>query len=365
MLVYFRVDASIAIGTGHVMRCLTLADALVAQGAECCFICREHPGNLIGQIRSKGYLVHSLSRFVLAYSNLLGDEQESAYASWLGTSQQQDAVESAAIIGEQGCDWLVVDHYALDAQWETELQNNCDRLVVIDDLADRPHQCDLLLDQTYGRNCKDYAPLVPRACKLLCGSQYALLRPEFSALRAYSLERRRNPQIRHLLISMGGVDSWNATGQILQALKAGELPEDFNLTVVMGDKAPWLAEVRQLAVQMPWPTQVLVGHSQMAKLMADSDLAIGAAGATSWERCCLGLPTILLVLADNQRKVANGLVIAGAVQLIDKPHDLTERLYSILRELLLFPSILINMSQAAAKIADGRGALTVIHDLEC
>src|SRR5690606_15243077 len=123
---------------------------------------------------------------------------------------------------------------------------------------------------------------------VLCGSQYALLRPDFAALRAYSLRRRERPQLRHLLLTMGGVDKDNATGRVLQALTASELPASCRITVVMGATAPWLAEVRQLAEQLPWSTSVRVGVSDMAQLMADSDLAIGAAGATSWERCCLG-----------------------------------------------------------------------------
>lgn len=369
MKVVFRADASLQIGTGHVMRCLALADALNAQGAECQFICREHPGNLIDFIRSKGYPVHGLPLSEPLGASLLaineaGSGPELPHAAWLGTTQEQDAAECAVILGEQNTDWLVVDHYALDARWEAALKPHYRKLMVIDDLADRPHQSDLLLDQTVGRNPADYAPWVPATCTLLCGSQYALLRPEFAALRHYSLTRRETPQIKHLLITMGGVDKGNATGQVLHALQSSELPANCRITVVMGATAPWLAEVRQQAEQMPWPTTVRVGVSDMAQLMADSDLAIGAAGATSWERCCLGLPTIMLVLADNQRKVAHGLEFAGAVQVLQDPQAIADRLPILLNGLVSLPSLQIEMSQAAARISDGRGVATVIHHLE-
>jgi len=234
--------------------------------------------------------------------------------------------------------------------------------MVIDDLADRPHACDLLLDQTFGREATDYHPFVPAACRLLCGSQYALLRPEFAALRPYSLQRRAQPTLRELLITMGGVDKDNATGQVLQALRSCRLPADCRITVVMGATAPWLDEIRKEAQDMPWPTRVLVGVSDMAQLMADSDLAIGAAGATSWERCCLGLPTIMLVLAENQRKIAEELCEAGAAHLIE--------VSTLNNQLLIVPDnweplFLGAMSAAAAAITDGSRVAQVINALIC
>jgi len=369
-LVAFRADASLQIGTGHVMRCLTLADTLAARGAECVFICRAHPGNLLDLIRSKGHTAHALpiqpapveaSLFAIQAAD---DAKHPAHSHWLGATQSEDAAACATILAELQPDWLIVDHYALDARWEESLKPYCRKLMVIDDLADRPHACDLLLDQTFGRQPEDYRAWVPADCQLLCGSQYALLRPEFAALRPYSLQRRTEPQLRHLLITMGGVDKGNATGQVLAALRDSPLPVDCRITVVMGTTAPWLAEVERLAQNMPWPTQVRVGVSDMAQLMADSDLAIGAAGATTWERCCLGLPTIMLVLADNQRLVAQGLEQGQAARILKQPQDIASCLPGLLRELIEQPMFLQNMSQSAARIVDGQGTATVIHLLE-
>lgn len=143
-----------------------------------------------------------------------------AHAHWLPVSQAQDANDTAQALADRTWDWLVVDHYALDARWEGKVRPSCRFLMVIDDLADRPHACDLLLDQTFGRKEEDYCSLVPANCRLLCGSNYALLRPEFAATRPYSLQRRIRPVLRELLITMGGIDKDNATGQVLLALRS-------------------------------------------------------------------------------------------------------------------------------------------------
>lgn len=357
MRVAFRADASLQIGTGHVMRCLTLAEALRECGADCRFICRNHPGNLISEIEQRGFDVS-----VLPYDGKLTgtDTTQPIHAAWLGEGWETDAEQTKVGASETAVDWLIVDHYALDVRWERALAPHYRKLMVIDDLADRPHACDLLLDQTFGRNAADYHPLVPADCHLLCGSQYALLRPEFATLRAYSLQRRAQPVLRALLITLGGVDKDNATGQVLQALRTCPLPADCRITVIMGAKAPWLDEVRKQAQDMTWPTRVLVGVSHMAQLMANSDLAIGAAGATSWERCCLGVPTILLSLAENQRKIADALSKAGAAHVFDASN--------LKRQPLIAPEYfgrlsLSGMSQAAAAITDGFGAARVAQTL--
>ena len=355
MLIVFRVDASLQIGTGHVMRCLALADVLRGQGADCQFICREHAGHLAAQIRRRGYATHALRAPVEGGTPGIpsSDAPQLAHAQWLGTTQQQDAVECAPILAELHPDWLIVDHYALDTRWETALRPHYRKLMAVDDLADRRHQCDLLLDQTFGRTVEDYRPWVPATCTVLCGSNFALLRPEFADLRAYSLRRRAKPQLKHLLISMGGVDKDNSTAQVMKALELSDLPADCRISVVMGATAPWLADVRRQAVRMPWPVEVRVNVVDMAHLMADSDLAIGAAGSTAWERCCLGLPSIMRVLADNQRFIAEQLHEAGAAMVLDQA-SFCSRIESL---------PLAQMSVSAARIVDGLGAARVVTQL--
>jgi UDP-2,4-diacetamido-2,4,6-trideoxy-beta-L-altropyranose hydrolase len=361
--VAFRTDASLQMGSGHVMRCLTLADALRANGAQCHFISRVHPGHLLATIQQRGFKAFSLKTHVehaqTAIKYISNEtpypQQVPAHAAWLGSTWQTDAADTAAILADLQPDWLVVDHYALDQRWEQALAPHYRKLLVIDDLADRAHHCDLLLDQNLGRQPADYAPWVPAHCRVLTGPHYALLRPEFAALRPYSLQRRQaQPALRQLLLTMGGVDQPNATGQVLQALKTCALPADCRITVVMGLTAPWLQNVQELAAQMPWPTDVVVNVSDMAQRMADSDLAIGAAGSTSWERCCLGLPTLIMVLADNQQAGAQALVAAQAARLIGAVSDMAKQLPLAVSE-LIDSDCQSWMSLAASNIADGQG----------
>ena len=368
----FRTDASLQMGSGHVMRCLTLADALRAKGAQCHFISRAHPGHLMEVIRQRGYTVSSLvtavpqaqaaikNSAVTVQESQQNQQHEPAHAAWLSNTWQTDAQETAAVLASLQPDWLVVDHYALDQRWEDALAADCRQLLVIDDLADRPHRCDLLLDQNLGRQPQDFAALVPTHCQVLTGPHYALLRPEFAALRPYSLQRRQaQPFLRQLIITMGGVDQPNATGKVLQALKTSALPQEIRITVVMGLTAPWLQSVRELAAQMPWPTEVVVNVNDMAQRMADSDLAIGAAGSTSWERCCLGLPTLMVVLAENQQLGAQSMEAAHAARLIGAVSDIATQLPLAVAE-LIESERQGRMSLAASAVADGRGVEKVL-----
>jgi len=348
--VIFRTDASVEIGTGHVMRCLTLADALKASGVECIFICREYKGNLIEQIRQRGYLVRGLSADI----SKITFSDKSDYSTMLGADWSVDAVQTKLEIGESIVEWLIVDHYAIDVRWERALHSICRKLMVIDDLADRQHDCDLLLDQNLGRFISDYSSLVPGHCNVLVGPRYALLRPEFAEFREYSLSRRTTSKIENLLITMGGVDQSDATGEILEALRGCSLPEDCEITVIMGQEAPWLNRIKLLSTQMSWPTKVKVNVQNMAELMASSDLAIGAAGSTSWERCCLGLPSLIVVLAENQVKVADALVQNGCAKMLGHPNVISKNIRSLL-DMLTVDNELHHLTQSSCAITDGQG----------
>ncbi len=364
MKIAFRTDASLEIGTGHVMRCLTLAEALRDKGAQSLFICREHEGNLLATVRQRGFEGVGLPA-CNGKDPAKTEETENlpAHAAWLGCDWQTDARQSAEILSCSGSDWLIVDHYALDVRWEKALRSCCRHLMVIDDLADRSHDCDVLLDQNLGRNKQHYHDLVPDHCALLVGPQYALLRPEFARLRHYSLKRRENVKLRHLLISMGGVDKGNATGEVLKALKECALPDDCRISVIMGASAPWLAQVRQQADQMPWPTEVAVNVSDMAQRMANADLAVGAAGGTSWERCCLGLPTLLVVVAENQWAGARALDEARAGLFVGDLTDIAHELPKCV-EALWSSEGFRELGNRSSQITDGHGAQKVVAKLE-
>ncbi len=363
MRIVVRADASIKIGSGHIMRCLTLANALQAKGAEVYFICREHNGNLTNFIQEKGYKTFRLKNNIIKNNKhtqldkIKGKNTRLYHENWLGGEQEQDAADCKPILEKIIPDWLIVDHYALDQRWETMLKRYYKKLMVIDDLADRSHQCDMLLDQTYGRNIDDYKNLIPERCQLLLGSQFALIRPEFARWREYSLKRRNNPKIKKLLITMGGVDPCNVTGQILTILADCDLPENLEITVIMGETAPHLENIKALTDSMNY--HLLINVDNMAEIMANSDLAIGAAGATTWERCCLGLPSLLVILSENQKKIANILEEHGVIVNLGQFNYLDKLKLFFKRQI---PARCISkLSSRSAEIVDGNG-MRLIRD---
>ena len=351
MKVVFRVDASLNMGTGHVMRCLTLAQVLKDNGANVEFICRKHEGNLIDKVRASEFIIHELEVFEETEV-----DDKLAHSCWLGATQQQDADDCIDILKAEKLDWLIVDHYALDEEWQKRLKPYCEKLMVIDDLADRKHQCDILLDQTFGRQKKDYSALTPEDCKLLLGSQYALLRPEFAKWRVCSLERRNNPKFKRLLVNMGGVDVDNITENVLDELKMCNLPNDIHITIVMGGSAPHLESVEFKASTLPYKTEVKVDVGNMAEIMSNSDIAIGAAGSTTWERCCLGLPTIQIVIAKNQLFSAETLAHYNIVRLV-------KNIQEIPCLLEVSTEWMGNVGNAALEICDGMGSCKVFNKM--
>ncbi len=359
-----RVDSSRVIGSGHVMRCLTLAEAMAARGGEIRFLCRAHPGHLGCVIESRGFRLDLLPEAVSASDDCqAGADGDSPYAQWLGVDFRTDAEQYIQLLDKHRTDLLVVDHYGLDARWEGLLRPVVGNIMVIDDLADRAHDCDVLLDQNLGRRFEDYDGRLPPTCRRLIGPAHALLRSEFARLRAMSLARRADGNLRRVLVSMGGVDLPNATGKVLTALSVSPLAPELDVLVVMGGGAPWLSHVQAQVRGLSLKAEIKVGIGDMAAQMFAADLSIGAAGATAWERCCLGLPTILVVLADNQQSGAAALERAGAAHVIRAPDEISLRLPDFLARLAI-PDSLLQMQVASARITDGQGVSRVIKTLE-
>lgn len=351
--IVFRCDASAEIGTGHLMRCLVLADALAERDASSTFICRPFNTALLRLVEQRGHRLHCLAP-------PSGEGALEGYERWMGATAADDADETAAAIGDAPVDWLVADHYAVGAPWCLALRPSAGRIMVVDDLADRQHACDLLVDQNLGRSPGDYAPLVPPGAEILAGPRYALLAPRFAALRSASLERREGGALRQVLVTMGGADNDDATSWVLDALAAHCADAGLEVTVVMGAAAPHVKRVESRAATMPMPTRVLMGISDMATTMAACDLAIGAAGSTSWERCCLGVPSLMFVLAENQRSIAQALERAGAALLVDRAQPGAEGIFARhMRSLREQPHRLHALSAAAASVTDGMGAARV------
>jgi UDP-2,4-diacetamido-2,4,6-trideoxy-beta-L-altropyranose hydrolase len=358
MHIAIRTDAATHIGIGHVMRCLTLANALKVKGANVSFICRPFAGHLGERITAEGhelYLLPPPSQTIKP----LGHKQTPPHTTWLGENWETDLAQTQIALNRKQFDWLIVDHYSLDNRWENEMRNFASKIMVIDDLADRRHDCDLLLDQNLGRSEREYKSRVSENCILLTGSKYALLRPEFKEWRDYSLKRRSTPQIKNLLITLGGIDKDNTAGKVLEALRESSLPTGCCITVVMGSSSLGLTAVRQAAKTMPWQVEVRVNVTNMAELMAESDLCIGAAGSTSWERCCLGLPTIMMILGDNQRGVGSALEKEQAVFLCSDLLDIKE----IVNVHCESTKRMNAMSQVSSCVTDGSGLELVIRHI--
>lgn len=356
MKAMFRVDASVTMGTGHLMRSLALADVLRKRGWKCLFATAMLPRHLAERVVGAGHDLFPL------HGSLDAVAVASSADARLDLSA--DASALSKLIDSLDVDLLVVDHYGLDREWELAVSGPDRALLVIDDLANRHHRCSLLLDQTLGRSARDYRRLVPPECLMLLGPSFAMVRSEFANLRATSLARRNSPSPRKLLISLGGTDPANVSGKVLRALAPLASERQLETTVVLGAASPWLDGIRDLLERLALPVEICVEPSDLAQRMADCDLAIGAPGASSWERCSLGLPAILVKVASNQSQMAEQLRMRGAAIVLDSPSEIDSSLASEVLRLLQHPEELSRMSAAAAAICDGSGTEAVADEVE-
>lgn len=355
MRVVFRVDASTLIGTGHVVRCLVLAQALRAAGAQCQFITRLHPGHLAGRIESAGFRLATLPPPADAVD-------PEGYAAWRGVSEAVDAQQTAAMLPAT-VDWLVVDHYGLDGQWERTLRPCVRRLMVIDDLR-RAHDCDLLLDQ----NClsgeapaapRPYAGRVPAGCQVLVGPRYALLGAEYA--EPYTLPDRSLPPVR-VFVYFGGSDLTGETAKVLAALDEPDL-RHLALDLVAGSNQMLdTATEQRLRQRSGWCLHRAV--PTLASLMRAADLAVGAGGTTTWERLCLGLPAVVTAVAPNQEPGARALAARGLIEYLGTPAVTTAAGYAAaLRRLLNDPARRQAMAADGRALVDGQGTRRVVAAL--
>lgn len=350
------MDASLDIGTGHVMRCLSLADQINTKVDDIVFVSQARAGNLDQTIRQRGY--RSVSFNVEEVEPELNALQVNPYLAWLGTSELEDAKHFVRHLDQNQDCWVVADHYALGLDWERAVRAFSNGVIAFDDLANRHHDCDVLIDSCPGRLSTVYDPWVNFSCQRLVGSEYAILRSEFARLRERSINRRKEPAIRHILVTAGGVDRDNLSLQVLDAIDGSLLARDTIVTVVLGRHAPWFQLVAERCQTMKMHTSLLTDVTNMASLMELADLAIGAAGTTALERCCMGLPTIQIIGADNQKDAAAALEHSVAAITAAGP-DLNVAIQQVLNWLVKHPTELLRMSERAAALVDGLGAQRV------
>jgi UDP-2,4-diacetamido-2,4,6-trideoxy-beta-L-altropyranose hydrolase len=357
--VFFRVDASHEIGSGHVMRCLALANFLKKKNLECSFICRELPGNLIDHIKREGFLVFALGG---VGGSLAKNQGYPSHSRWLGVNWQSDAQQTNHILKNHNVNWLIIDHYAIEAAWELVVKQSCDHIMVIDDLADRYHVCDILLDQNLGRSALDYAKFVTKDTLLLIGPEYALLRDEFQLVRALDTARLKRSNIKKIMISMGGVDHENITNKILDELIKIGSNHKFQLIVILGSKSPHIQMVKEKILEYPFLVELIIDCREMAKKISEVDLVIGGAGSSSWERCSLGAPSIAIILAENQQLIARALSAINAAVALNIS-EISSKLSEIIMRLISDPKSVELMSGIAYSVTDGLGPQRVYKSM--
>ena len=354
MKVAFRLDASAQIGSGHFMRCLTLAEALKRAGATTRFVSRQLPDRFVQMLNRGGHECSPISG-----DQLGGPDRDLRHSHWLGTSQAHDAQQTIRALADDSWDWLIVDHYALDARWESALRGSAQMIAVIDDISDRAHHCDLLVDQNLQTGSRDrYADKVPKNCRMLLGPRYAMLREEFRGLRERAAPR--DGMAQRILIFFGGFDADNFTGHAIEAA-AGLGASVLHVDVVIGAHHPHGEDIAAQCRRHGFICHVQT--ERMAELIAAADLAIGAGGTAVWERCCLGLPALTICTAENQKQQISaaagaGLVYApeyvGAATVFIQRHTLALMENRVLRG---------SISNACLLAVDGRGAARVADSI--
>ena len=314
MLAVIRADASTSIGSGHVMRCLTLAHRLKKEkNARVVFVMRVLPGNLIGVVEKQGFEVLKLLPANQKYSL-------NGYGLWLTLPMEVDARQTIEVLQhylqEHCCDVtdrLIVDSYALDEQWEQALRPYCREIMVIDDLANRRHDCDILLDQNFYLN-KDvrYAGLVPEHCKMLLGPEHALLREEF--YEAKKNLRKRDGNIKNILVFYGGSDLTNETEKAIKALvQLHDEGYSFTADIITGVSNFRREKIEKICSKYRF-LQYYCQVSNMAEFMNKADLMLGAGGSTTWERLYMELPALVTAVAENQIQGCEDCRQAGIIE---------------------------------------------------
>jgi UDP-2,4-diacetamido-2,4,6-trideoxy-beta-L-altropyranose hydrolase len=337
-LAVFRADAGKEMGAGHIMRCLAFAHDLSEHGWTCAFACTQESVDTVAQLARSPYEVMRL-----------GNSEKASATSLLKR-------------WPNGVDLLVVDHYKLDVDFESASRPWARRVMALDDMANRRHDCDILVDANFGRTREQYAGLVPSRCTVLTGSHYALLRSQFTQARRDALaSRRERKAVERILVSIGGTDPYNLTTRVLEGISLSGVRA--MIDVVMGAGAPSLAQVRQFAAVASDQVSVKTDVQDMASCMAAADLSIGSSGTTTWERCCLGLPSVVIVAAENQRHVAEGIGRYGAALIAGWHENVRSEDIAAAVGKLRAPQALERMSVLAAQLCDGLGTSRIAVEL--
>jgi UDP-2,4-diacetamido-2,4,6-trideoxy-beta-L-altropyranose hydrolase len=327
-----RCDGGPKIGLGHVSRCLALAESLATSDWRCRFAMSSDTQDS-GMVSSAGFEILMLDRW------------------------DDAAGLSSAVAGR--ADLLVIDHYGLDEDYEQSCRGFADALLAFDDEPMRSHRCDLLVNSAASRAATAYRGLVTKHGRLLLGPDFICLRSSFAAARARALLRRQEErEVSRVYVSFGAVDSIGLCNVALAALAKIDRP--LNIDVAIGGAAPHLDVIREIGSMLPHTVTVHVDSMNMADLLCAADLALGAAGVNAWERCVLGVPSVLVAVAGNQTGTYADMTEAGAALGIgDAGDDVSSRLDEAMRTLMESDYLRADMSRKAAALCDGIGAQRV------
>ena len=331
-----RADASVAIGTGHVMRCLALAQAWQDAGGRAVFAMAEATAAIQARLKAESCDVESVSHAA-------------------GTTA--DASQTIALAGERKSDWIVVDGYKFRADYQRVLKAAGCNILFLDDYGHSQHYfADLVLNQNVSASADSYLHKEPQT-RLLLGPQYCLLRREFAKWRRW--ERNVSPECHRLLVMMGGSDPENLTARVIEALAVAKL-DRLETAVVIGGSNPHFAMLRELAARSGQKITVQRDMLDMAEPMAASDVAISAAGSTCWELCLMGLPALLVDVADNQTEVALELDRRGCAIRVGDRRVSAENIADQLKRLVGSRELRQSLSQRSRELVDGNGATRVV-----
>jgi UDP-2,4-diacetamido-2,4,6-trideoxy-beta-L-altropyranose hydrolase len=347
MRIAIRTDASRRIGTGHLRRCQSVAEALRREGAQVTFVCREHDETSRLAEGEVLWLPHAEG-----YERGPGDP---AHADWAGCGWEQDAAETIRALQGSPADWVLVDHYAFDARWHGKVAAAlaC-RIAVIDDLADRPLAANLVVDQNlHPDHAAKYAPVLRSPARILGGPRYAMLAPVYRTAPRHRFHRR----VASIGIFMGGGDPKDFTSRALRACReVASFGGDIEL--VSSSRNPNFRQHVELAQR--WPrTRVLHDEPDLSGFFARHDLQVGSGGIAAWERCCLLAPTLAVQIAANQRAVLPELARLGAIEWLDREDAGVEEIGGAVRELVAAPRRRLALARASRGLVDGFGSARV------
>ena len=343
--IYFRCDSSVKIGSGHIIRCLVLANFLKKMGFNTTFISKEIEENLFDLILNHNHGLIRLSK-PKNNKNLWKNDAEEIFNKIKNFNSNKD--------------WMVVDHYYLNKAWEVKISSKVYKLFIIDDLCDRFHEGNVLLNQNYLPGIESqYKKILSSKTKILLGPKYAILSPEYRKARKFIKINKKN-KIHRMIIFFGASDDQEQTIRCLSILAKLNLKE-LKIDVVVGLANKKKKSIREMTNKIDGAV-LHVQIPSLCNLMKKADLYLGSGGTTTWERCCLGLPSIVISTGKNQVRSNENLYKQGVIEYLGKTDSVSNE--HINKTLLKFINgyDCTNMSKQALEITDGNGVELVSQE---